>query len=134
MIINIFIAYVLPLIQGINHPALLQEWRLNIDAAEYEQNIDANLYKPSEKKKFNCHDSDYYWPTPIKQTIKWFTFLIIMEHTANKIETNNELISSLLKVFAMFELSLSYKEGNLDVLSLSCINCKREICLFLKSN
>ena len=57
-IINIFSAYVEPLIKYINHPALLQEWRLNPDAAEYERNIDANLYKPSEKKKFNRYNSD----------------------------------------------------------------------------
>ena len=49
MIINIFSEYVEPLIKEINHPALLQEWRLNINAAYYERNIDANLYKHSEK-------------------------------------------------------------------------------------
>ena len=36
------------------------------------------------------------------------------------------LISSLLKVFAMFEIRLSYKEEILDIVSLNCINCKRE--------
>ena len=49
-------------------------------------------------------------------------------------ENNNGLISSLLKVFSMFELRLSYKEGNLDVVYLSGINCKRETGLFLKNN
>ena len=48
-IINIFSAYVEPLIKEINHPELLQEWKLNLDAAEYKRNIDANLYKTSEK-------------------------------------------------------------------------------------
>ena len=57
-----------------------------------------------------------------------------MEHTSKIIETNNGLISSLLKVFAMFELRLSYKEGNLDVVYLRCIHCKRETGLFLESN
>ena len=45
----IFSTYVKPQIKEINHPALLQEWRLNIDAADYEQNIYANLYKPMKK-------------------------------------------------------------------------------------
>ena len=61
--VNIFIAYVEPLIKYINHPALFQEWKLNLDAEDYERNIDANLYKPSEKKEFNRHNSDTYWPT-----------------------------------------------------------------------
>ena len=34
-------------------------------------------------KKFNRHDSDDYWPTSIKDTIQWFTFPTIMEHTTN---------------------------------------------------
>ena len=82
-IINIFSAYVAPLIKEIYHPALLQEWRLNIYAAEYKQNIDANLYKPFEKEKLHCVDSVDYWPTSIKETIQWFTFINNVEHTAN---------------------------------------------------
>ena len=50
MIINIFSAYVELLLKDINHPALLQEWKLNLDAAEYQNNIYANPYKPSENK------------------------------------------------------------------------------------
>ena len=34
----------------------------------------------------------------------------------------------------MFELRLSDNEGNLDIVSLRCINCKRETGLFLKNN
>ena len=49
MIINIFSAYVVPLLKYINHPELLQEWNLNIDVAAYEKNIDANMSKPSHK-------------------------------------------------------------------------------------
>ena len=50
MIINIFSAYVVPLLKYINHPALLQEWKINLDATAYERNIDANMSKPSDKK------------------------------------------------------------------------------------
>ena len=35
--------------KDINHPALLQEWKLNIDSAAYEKQIYDNVYKPSEK-------------------------------------------------------------------------------------
>ena len=44
----------------------------------------------------------------------------------NKTGGNNGLISSLLKMFAMFEIRLSYGEEKLDVLSVNYINCKRE--------
>ena len=46
------------LLKDINSPALIQEWKLNPNAAEYAKNIDANLYKPS--KIFNRHDSNLY--------------------------------------------------------------------------
>ena len=91
-IINIFSEYVEPLLKDTNHSALIREWKLNIGAAEYERNIDANLYKPSEINKFDFHDSESYWPTSIKDTIDWFTFLAIMEHTENIIKTNKGLI------------------------------------------
>ena len=45
--------------------------------------IDDNVYKPSDKKEIDCHDSNLYWPTSIKNTIQWFHFLAIIEHPAN---------------------------------------------------
>ena len=50
MIINIFSAYVAPLLKDTNHPALLQECKVNLDAVAYERNIDANMSKHSDKK------------------------------------------------------------------------------------
>ena len=132
-IINISSAYVELLIKDIDYPVFLQEWKLNLDASEYERNIDANLYKPSRKKKFNCHNSDKYWPIPIKYTIQWFPLITIMEHNANIMCTNNGLILLLLKVFSMFELRLNFDREKLDIISIRCINCKREIGLYLKN-
>ena len=105
---------------------MLQEWRLNIDAGEYKWNIDADLYEPSEKKKFNGYDIDDYWPTSMKETIQWFTFIAIMEYTANIMEKDNGLISSLLNVFAMFELGLNYKEIRTSYLSGAWIVKKKQ--------
>ena len=50
MIIKIFSAYIVPLLKDINHPALLLEWKLYLDAAAYENDIDDNIFKPSYKK------------------------------------------------------------------------------------
>ena len=47
--ITIFSTYVTPQTNEIYHPELLQEWKPNLDAADYENNIKANMYKPSEK-------------------------------------------------------------------------------------
>ena len=49
--INIFRTYVVPLLKDTNHPAFLQYWKLNLDAAVYEINIDYNMSKPSDKNK-----------------------------------------------------------------------------------
>ena len=34
------------MLKDINHTGLFQEWKLNPDAAAYERNIDANMFKP----------------------------------------------------------------------------------------
>ena len=47
---NIFSAYVEPLLNHVNRPALVQEWKLNIDAAAYEK-VDAKVNRPSDKNK-----------------------------------------------------------------------------------
>ena len=57
-----------------------------------------------------------------------------MENTANKIQENKGLISSLLKMFAMLEIHLSFGEDDLDALYIKCIDCKRETGLNSETN
>ena len=95
---NIFSTYVTPQIKEINHPAYLDEWKLNIDASE------------------------------------WFPFLTNMEHTENQMQEDKGLSSSLLKMFDMFEIRLSFGDEYLDALSIKFINCKRETGLNLETS
>ena len=81
----------------------------------------ANMYKPLNKK-INRVDNHKHWPASINEKIQWFPFLTIMEYTANKIQDNKVLISSLLKVFSVFEIRFSYGNKDLDTLSLNCIH------------
>ena len=78
------------------------------------------------KKEINCHDSNLYWPTTIKDIIKWFLFLAIMEHTCNITNPIKGIILSLLKLFSMFELRLIDDKDELDAIDIRCINCKKE--------
>ena len=73
-----------------------------------KNNLKANMYKPSGKKKFNRVDSDDHLSTSTKETIQWFPFRTIMEYTANKMKETNGLMPSLLKMFLMFGIRLSY--------------------------
>ena len=57
-----------------------------------------------------------------------------MEHNVNIMQDDTHLISSLLKMFSMFEIRLSYGEKGLDTLSLKFINCKRETGLYPETN
>ena len=109
---NTFIKYDEPLLNYINHPALIQEWKLNLYASAYEKKIDSGVYKPSSKKEIDRHDSDSYWPTSIKDKINWFKFLKIIEHNANTLKPHKGIITSLLKLFAMFQLHLFYYKYN----------------------
>ena len=47
--ITIFSTYVAPQIKEIRNLALLQEWEVNLYAAEYENSMKANMYKTTEK-------------------------------------------------------------------------------------
>ena len=79
-----------------------------------------------------------YWPTSIKDTIKWFPFLTITENTANILNPNKGLIPSLLNVFPMIWLFLfddkEYEEVNVvGVIDIRCINLKKETGLYLRN-
>ena len=92
------------------------------------------MYKPSEKKIINCVDNHKHWQASIKSTIQWFPFHSIMEHAANIIQDDTHIISSLLKMFSMFKIRLSYGDKYLDTVSLKCINCKKETGLNSETN
>ena len=47
---RIFSTYVTPQIKEIYHPAIIQEWKLNIDAAEYEKIWLNHIYPPIKRK------------------------------------------------------------------------------------
>ena len=55
---NTFSTYFEPFLNEINHPVLVQEWKLNLDAVAYEKKIDSDVYKPSSKKEIYFHDSN----------------------------------------------------------------------------
>ena len=92
------------------------------------------MSKPSEKNKIYRHDSNLYWPNTIKDTIQWYPFLTIMEHTANILKPKQGLLNSLLKVFAMFELRLINARDKLEAIDIMCINCKKATGLLLRTS
>ena len=98
---RLFSTYVTPQINEIYYPAIIQEWKLNIDAAEYEKNM-AKSNLPSHKNKMNRIDDFKHWPASIKSTLQWFPFHAIMEYTGNIMQDDTHLKSSLLKMFSMF--------------------------------
>ena len=58
--------------------------------------------------------------------MQWFPFLEIMEYTGNYMQNDTHLTSSLLKMFSMFEIRLSFGDVDLDTVSLKCVNCQKE--------
>ena len=67
----------------------------------------------------------------MKYTIQWFPFSDIMEHTLNILKPNKVLIPSLFRVFPVFELRLFYDKDEVEIIAIRCINCKKEIGLYL---
>ena len=72
---------------------MLQKWKLNIDAAAYERNIDAIMSKPSENNKLTVIMRDLYLPSTMRDTIQCFPYLYIMEHTRDILNPKLGLIN-----------------------------------------
>ena len=79
---------------------------------QHLEKLDAKVNRPSYKKETNRRDSRLYWTISIKETIQWFIFLPILEHTESNTKTDISLLPSLLKVFAIFQMCLLYYEHN----------------------
>ena len=58
---RLFKTYITPQLKEIHHPSILQEWKLNIDAKEYEKNM-ILFHVPSTKKRMNRIDNVEHWP------------------------------------------------------------------------
>ena len=86
----------------------------------------AKSHLPSDKKKINRQDDHNHWPASIKSTLQWFPFRAIMEYTGNLMQDDTHLTSSLLNMFSMFEIRSSCGDDDLYIVSLKCINCKKE--------
>ena len=71
---------------------------------------------PSLKK--NCIDNFEHWPESIKTTIKWFPFLDIMEYTGKDMISDISLTTSLLKIFSMFSVKITVRDGTVNEVSL----------------
>ena len=56
-----------------------------------------------------------------------------MEYTGNDMKNDTPLTTSLLKMFSIFEISLTVGDVNVDEVFLMCINCKISIGLKPKS-
>ena len=54
-----------------------------------------------------------------------------MEHTSNIINPKQGLITSILKLFAMFELRLIDDINKVEAIAIRCIDCKKETGLHL---
>ena len=89
---RLFSTYVTPKIKEIYHPVIIQEWKLNIYAAEYEKNMTLT-HVPSTKKIINRKDEFKHWPELIKSTMQWFLFLEMMEYTGNDMKNDTNITS-----------------------------------------
>ena len=54
--IYIFGQYIKPYMKEMDHPAFIQEWKLNLETAAYLKNLEKEIIT-SKKKEINRHDS-----------------------------------------------------------------------------
>ena len=76
---KLFIEKLVPIMKNINHPALIEEWKQNLDFAAYENNIKQYMKITSIKKQNDRNDKTEYWPTSINESLNWFPFFDTIE-------------------------------------------------------
>ena len=53
---EIFLGYLVPVMDDLDHPAFIEEWKKNLDVAAYEKNLYKDVKLPSIKKKIDRND------------------------------------------------------------------------------
>ena len=95
----------------IYHPSVVNEWRSNMDQADYEEKQNSVVYIPSENISLPWIISVDYWSRCLLTKTEWFQFQGILEHAAFHSKGDKILPCSLLRVFHMFPIRLWYDEG-----------------------
>ena len=53
---DIFIEYFVPIVDYLDHPALIEEWKQIIDAADHENNLNQDVKIPSGNKQIDLNE------------------------------------------------------------------------------
>ena len=76
--------------EDLGYPALIEEWKQNIHADAYENNLYQDVKISSIKKNIDRNHKTEYWPTNIKEILNWLPFSI-MEFNTDRIENDKNL-------------------------------------------
>ena len=68
---DLFLEYLSPVMRDIEHPALIEEWIQNIDAAAHEKDEHKDENLPSMKKKIDRNHKTECWPKIIMKSLNW---------------------------------------------------------------
>ena len=55
-IYDLFLEYFFTVMEDLEHPALIEEWKQKLNAASNEKNLYKDVNLPSTKKKIDCSD------------------------------------------------------------------------------
>ena len=73
-IYELFIEYLVPVVEYIDRSALIEEWKLNLYASAYENNLNQDVKIPPIKKNIDCNEKNEKPPTIIKEILNWLPF------------------------------------------------------------
>ena len=102
-IYEMFLEYLVLIIDNLDHFALIEEFKQNLDSASYKKF--KPRFKATIKEEINDrNDKIDYRPTRIKEGINWLSLSDIMEFTADSIENEKIILPLLLKMFSMIHI------------------------------
>ena len=68
-IYDLFIEYLVPIMDDLEHPKLIEEQKQNMDASSYEENVNQEFKIPSIEKTIDRNAKTEKWPTSIKESL-----------------------------------------------------------------
>ena len=103
---DLFHGYLVPVMEDLEHPTLIEEWIHILDAAAYEKNLHKDEKLPSMKKKVYCNYKIECCTKSIMESLNSLQFLDIIYFNADRIKNDKNLLPSLLKVLQCLRLNV----------------------------
>ena len=86
-----FLEYLVPVIEDIEYPVLIEYWIQNSDASAYKESTQRCKVTINEEEIYRNYETEFLTES-IMESLNWLSFLGIMEFNADSIDHNKKIL------------------------------------------